>query len=168
MRLIQFGSGGSKFQKRIHIWTRYRWLRDACLMTRADDPKDTRSISSLMQTVYIAPSFHQIGVSILKEQENTCITGMEFIYEDRPNLNIVYEVPGKSIIVHMSSLKEIRTAVGKNSIQAIQLVSHTFESEWLGDRNNHITTSAFMLEGGIRTMEVMAYVSLELSTNCSR
>ena len=138
MRLIQFGSGGSKFQKRIHIWTRYRWLRDACLMTRADDPKDTRSISSLMQTVYIVPSFHQIGVSILKEQENTCITGMEFIYEDRPNLNIVYEVPGKSMIVHMSSLKEIRTAVGKNSIQAIQLVSHTLESEWLGARHKTV------------------------------
>ena len=66
--------GGSKFQKRIHIWTRHRWLRDVCLMTSAADPKDTGSISSLMQTVYIAPSFHQIGVSILKEQENTCIT----------------------------------------------------------------------------------------------
>ena len=93
---------------------------------------------------------------------------MEFIYEDRPNLSIGYKIPGKSMIVNMSSLKEIRTAVGKNGIHAIQLVSHTFESEWLGDRNeDHTKISRFMLEGGIQTMEIRVHVSFELSTNRS-
>ena len=89
-----------------------RWLRDVCLMSRADDLKDIGSTTtSLPQTVCIAPSFHQIGVSILKGHKNTCITGMEFIYGDRPNLNIGYKIPRKSMVVHMSSLKEIKAAV---------------------------------------------------------
>lgn len=156
--------GGAKFQTRVHIWTRHRWLRDVCLMIR-----DIGSTSSLTQTVDIAPSFQKIGVSILKEQKNTCITGMEFIYGDRPNLNIEYKIPGKSMTVYMSSLKEIKAGVGKNGIYAIQLVSHTFESEWLGDRNeDHTTTSRFMLEGGsIQAMEIRFDVSLKLSTNRS-
>lgn len=160
--------GGAKFQTRVHIWTRHRWLRDVCLMIRTDDPKDIGSTSSLTQTVDIAPSFHQIGISILKEQKNTCITGMEFVYGDRLNLNIGYKIPGKSMTIHMSSLKEIKTAMGKNGIYAIQLVSHTFESEWLGDRDeDHTTTSRFMLEGGIQAMEIRVDVSLKLSTNRS-
>lgn len=113
---------GPKFQTRLHIWTRHRWLRDVCLMSRADDPKDIGSTtSSLPQTVCIAPSFHQMGVSILKEYKNTCITGMEFMYGDRPNLDIGYKIPGKSMVVHLSSLREIKAAVGKG-IYAVQLV----------------------------------------------
>ncbi|RAL03010.1 F-box domain protein [Aspergillus ibericus CBS 121593] len=95
------------FQFEIHAWEALRWLRDtAVAIHRGRTPPLAFRGNALhhyhhttyrdmhLESVNLGPSLRQIAISVLQDIGEVYITGMEFIFDDRPPAMLGYTTPG--------------------------------------------------------------------------
>ncbi|PWY70289.1 hypothetical protein BO94DRAFT_477389, partial [Aspergillus sclerotioniger CBS 115572] len=98
------------FQFEIHAWEALRWLRDTAVAIHSGQPRPlafrgnalhhyhhTTYRGMHLESVDIVPSLRQIAISVLQDTGNVCITGMEFIFADRPSVMLGYTTPGAKL-----------------------------------------------------------------------
>lgn len=75
----------------------------------------------------------------MEKAGNSYITGIEFICQDQPNVNIGYKIPGQRTLVNINnstSLEGFEVAIGEGGgwIHAIKIITTTNPSPgWLGE-----------------------------------
>lgn len=131
--------------------------------------------TSFRQFIYMPYSHTRVNVSILREMDMTYITGMEFISQNQPNINVGYKTTGRQITMDIKSLRGFEVAIGSGGIRALRFITNSNASKWLGNPTDPkfprgrvrlcraCTTMRLMFDGDIDALEFTCNVCLRYS-----
>lgn len=101
--------------------------------------------TSHRQFIYMPHSLTRIDVSILQEMDITYVTGMEFVSQYQPNINIGYKIPGGQVMMDIQSLRGFEVAIGSGGIRALRFITHSNALEWLGRPTDATCRGAYIV-----------------------
>ncbi|OJJ49415.1 hypothetical protein ASPZODRAFT_140316 [Penicilliopsis zonata CBS 506.65] len=114
------------FDVAVHSWERSRWLRDATVAGPQDMPlhfdgralqhyHNTRPWSTQTVSIDVSRSLVKIAISVVKDRDvekldlpsRARITGMEFVFKDRPTVSVGTNTPGALNVTKRTPSKSI-------------------------------------------------------------